>query len=200
MEVSWLPEDQRTTAYYLFHNLFLCRVPNIQTMSSEYIRLHGMPSTGDPALDKHAAGEMVMRMITINRMMELVTSGARIEVVNKDDTKSIYEYITNHLTAWKTELRYTMGHPNPKVVRDLIEMDNFANLVYEHAKYHFSPDAIDSDLARKLDGMLSFSKATVLAKLGAIAPVIDEKGEEVDKYPARQSFASVFAERKTIRR
>jgi len=192
----WVPEDQRTTAWYLFNKMFRCRVGNLDSMSADYVRYYGMPTSGDPAYDEQVAKELVDRYLTIDDMMAYAKRGVAVEVNKPEDTKVIYEIISNHLVAWKNQLEHQLGKPDPELVEDLIRMDNFANIIYAHAKYHFAPDTLDSAFARNISSLLSISNANLLAKPAEpVDPNATPEEAEAAKFPERQSFRDVFISR-----
>lgn len=190
--VPWLPENQRDTRWYLWHPQFMCRVPNIQTMSAEYIKYFGMPSTGIDQYDRQTANEMIYRMLTVNEMVDFFAQGTSIEVCNRADTKTIYEYIKNHLMAWRQELENGF-HIRNAPLEELQTLDKFAKVVYEHAQYHFDKPFVDSILARQMGTLVSANRDTIITKKPkalqqAEAPVQPPAGA-----PGHVSMAEVFA-------
>ncbi len=198
---SWVPIEQQTVQWKIWNLLFKCRISNIQSMSTQYIKHHGMPSIGDPQYDKAMANELVFRMITIADMVKFYNDGVQIYISNPADTKIIYELISDHLIAWKTQLETSLNTGDAPV-EDLLLMDKFANTVYAHAKYHFTTDFIDSILARRMAGAQRANRQTILTKQNAPAVVVNpetgEQEENKDKYPERHSFSDVFASRKKV--
>lgn len=147
---NWVPPEQRDTAWYLFNEWFLCRIQAIHTVSLEDMREYGTPTSGDAAFDAQMRNERVERMFTVSKMFEYWREGITVGVVNELDTKKIYEIISNHLVAWKHHLQYEVnvrGAP----LDELVKLDEFANTVHKHAKYHFTKDYVDSLLGRRID-------------------------------------------------
>lgn len=193
---QWVEESKRDTRWWIFHKQFLCRVSNIQSMSVEYLKMFGMPSSGDPYYDKQTANELIMRMLTIDDMVEFFRNGVSVYVCNVADTKEIYERITNHLMAWKHQLEHGF-HTRGAPLDDLILLDRFAVAVYKHAKYQFTPDIVDSIMARRMSSILKTSRADILSAKAKTQVVNPETNEpEEDPYPERVSMADVFAGRK----
>lgn len=188
---GWVPLEKRTTAYYLFNPRFKCRVAYNQSMSSDYMRFHGMPSTGVKQYDDMMANELTHRLLTINDMVEYYKLGTNIEVDDSADTKTIYGYISDHLNAWKGQLERTLGETDEELLKDLVVLDNFANLVYPHATYHFAPDVLDSSFARHFSSILSISNAMLVKKPMPFA----EEEKTKPKAPERVSMRDVFVSR-----
>lgn len=150
--VGYLPEDQRNTAYYIFSTdqRYLCRVPVMQTRSIEDIRFFGVPTTGDAAYDAEMANEKIVRRLTINQMVEYYKTGVTVGVINKKDTKLIYEKISDHLGYWSRLVTDSLNAPRAPI-EDLITLDEFAHKVYEYAKWQFKTPYTQSLLRQRLN-------------------------------------------------
>lgn len=194
---AYVPESERTTAWWLFNKLFMCRVPYLQTMSAEYIREYGVLASGDPVRDKALGSETITTMLSIAKMIEYFSKGVTVGVVRYEDTKKIYEYISNHLQAWKRELEYSVNADAP--VEDLLLMDRFASAVYVHARHQFTQDYADGIIARRLTGGMSVNKNTLFRPKEP--PPVETNTTSDDPHqhlPARHSMADVFASRRAI--
>jgi hypothetical protein len=197
-KVTWLPEEQRDTRYYIFVPIFKCRVSNIKSMSISYLQHFGMPTASDPRLDAETSGELITRMLTIEAMAEFFNKGVTIAVCKYEDTKVIYDHISNHLNFWKRQLDTGLNTKNAPF-DDLILLDKFANAVYAHAKFQFTQDTVDSILLRQMSGAMSFTKDTLFRKPPVVLTVNKTPEEEQeDKYPERASMAEGFNSRKEI--
>lgn len=188
-------EEYHEPRWYLWNERYLCKVPYIQSRSAEDIKMFGMPTSGYEEHDHATAHEPVHRMLAPIEMLELWQQGAQVAVVNREDTKRIYERFLAHLTAWKRELDSGF-HLRSAPIDDLKVMDQFANVVYEHAKYHFTDEYVDSLFAKRIRGSVTVNRESVLIK--PIAVTINGDGttsEEERKFPARSSFAEVLASR-----
>ena len=133
--------EQKPTSYYIWEPLFRCRVPQLQTTSKEYLRHFGMPTTGNDAYDKDLANQLIDTAIPIAKMVEYFTKGIPVYIVKQADVKTIYEYIENHLLAWKRQLEQGVnigGAP----VDDLIAMDAFAK--YTNTQNITSPEKLQT--------------------------------------------------------
>jgi len=193
---TWVPIEKRDTAWYVFHELFMCRVSNIQSRSSDHIRYFGMPGIGDPEYDREMANELIDTAIPISKMVEFYEKGVIVRVIKPSDTKLIYDYISNHLNAWKNKLESSGMNMRDAPINDLILMDKFANAVYEHAKYEFTNDYVDSVLARRMGSVMRVSRSNVLApyvpKIVTFNKIEDEEEKPEEKRPTRTSMAETF--------
>lgn len=195
---TWVPPEKRDTRFYLFNKLFRCKVPNIQSMSVDYIRHHGMPTVGIPEYDRTMANELVDRMLSVAQMVDYHRRGVEVRVTTRDDTKEIYDVITNHLLAWKRALEATR-HPIDAPIDDLIALDEFANVVYPHAQPFFTKEAVDSLLARRITGVSKFSRDNLLAAPGPQITRSSETEPKVEQEEAdlgRESMGKIFAARR----
>ncbi|MNU19714.1 hypothetical protein D3C71_79470 [compost metagenome] len=160
-EAKWVPPEDRDTRWYLWNELFLCRVPFMQTMSKDYVRIHGVPFTGHVESDRATHQELVQRMLSINQMTEFFKHGTNVSVCKHEDTKRIYEYISNHLRAWKRELEVSLDVRNAPL-EDLKMLDRLAASVYVHAQEHMSEAIIDSILARRIAGTMRLNRSNFM--------------------------------------
>ncbi|EKD22636.1 MAG: hypothetical protein ACD_84C00030G0002 [uncultured bacterium] len=189
---AWIPFNQREPAWWVFHYKYQCRVRNIQTMSADYIRHFGMPTSGSPSHDAEMANELVVRMLTISEMADYFKQGVTVGVINYADTKDIYEKITDHLNAWKKVISDSF-HIRGAPVEDLLLLDKFAAAVYVHAVPQFTTEIVDSLIARKMSTVLKHSRENILSppKIKVINPASGEE-EAMNKFPERLSMASHF--------
>ena len=207
MKNPYLDENGCDTAYYIFHELYLCRIPLVQLRSIDEIRTFGMPSAWDPVVDRQMANEPQLVMKPISEMAELYAQGAQIGIVRPEDTKRIYDRVSNHLEAWKHHIINRLN-TNKAPIEDLLLLVKFASAVYEHAKFHMDEEFLESQFGRAFSqrhlntsSLVSgiVSGAFVNANGGRATA---EKSEEEDphaRYPKRQSMAEDFANKLTIR-
>lgn len=189
---EWVPENERDTRWYLWNPKFLCKIPLIQTMSVEYLQHFGMPSSGDKVLDNIAANELVHRMFTINDIVEHHRLGHRVGVVRAEDTKTIYEYVSNHLNAWKQKLEQELN-TRAAPIDDLVALDQLAVAVYKHARHQFTREYVDSVLARRISSTLRVSRDRILKPRAPEAVTINGIEEvKQEKLPEHDSLADLF--------
>lgn len=191
-------ENKADTAYYIWEYLFRCRVPQLQTTSAEYIRHFGVPTTGIPEYDKNLANQLVDTAIPIVKMVEYFKKGIPVYIIKQSDVKTIYEYIEQHIHAWKNNIQRGI-HIGNAPIDDLIVMDQFANKIYEHAKYNFTKEMADSMLLRQMSSVMSVNKSNILKPIEDELKTVTVNAVEDDPndgYKPRESFADLFKNRK----
>jgi hypothetical protein len=187
---TYVPLNQRDHRWGIFKKKFLCRVPNIHMMSTDYVKHFGMPSYGDPDADRQTANELITTMLTVAEMVGYYKRGVTVRVVKIPDTKEIYEHITDHLNAWKKELEVGW-HTRNAPIEDLLELDKFANAVYRFAAPQFTTQTVDSILARRMSGTLRVSRDKIMGGNKPKVMIVNAVGEkeEVSKIPERVGMA-----------
>jgi len=199
MTIATLPPID--TSKNLWELKFLCKVPELQTRSVEHIKFFGTPTTGDSAIDKEMANQWITTFKCIDDMVELYKQDIPIKIVNPPDVKRIYDYISKHLHAWKSQISVGLNIGDAPL-EDLVHLDRFANTIYEHAKYHFSKEMADSILAKDMSRVVSFNKTNFFKP----DIKINEDGstkinaEEIDPYPKREALGDLFKDRRITTR
>lgn len=138
------PVKEKITNYY-----YKCRFSYLQSRTVEDIKNTGVVVTGISEIDKDIDNQLVTTYLTIEQMVNYFKEGVSIRLVSQADVKTIYEAIDDYLESWKSQLTRGVnigGTP----FEYLIAMDRFANTIYDHAKYHFTEDAIGSVMVRHL--------------------------------------------------
>lgn len=188
-------QKEDTTAL-IFDSLFLCRFPDMQTRSAEHIRMFGIVYTGDSAMDKDLSNQWITTYITIAKMVEFHKTSVPIKVVKYEDVKKIYDYISRHLHAWKSHIEDGLNIGNAPI-DDLIAMDEFANTVYDQAKFQFTRSIADSILMRQLSTVGRFNKDNIFS-----TPVVSENTviNPIEDTFKRDSLADIFKDRKVGKR
>jgi len=191
--MAWLPEDQRDTRYYLWEPKFLCRMRYSDSMTIGQLRSRGIYTSGDPVEDKRMMNSQTNFYLSINDMVEYFRQGIVVSVLDRADTATIYEHISNHINAFREEINkaFTMDHIP---LDDLVLLDQFASTVYEHAKHEFTKDAAHSLIARRMDALAGFTPSNILGeeKRAAVPATTPEGEEEDDGYQKRDSLADYF--------
>lgn len=196
------------TTVKLWDYLYNVKIPYALARSKEDIRMYGTHMSGVSDIDKSYGTDIISCMINVNQMVEYYKEGVPLRIPSKSDVKEIYDAISDHLYAWKERLRSGINIFDAPV-EDLIELDKFANAIYEHAKYQFTPEILNSLTLNHMVGMSSINTTNIFkpevnkyiaGKTGDGVMKINAEPEE-EKMPERESLASYFERRLTgIRR
>ena len=144
------------TTTYIWDYYFSARVPQLDSTSLDYLRMYGSYTTMDRDIDQTLSNQWLTTMMNINQMVDYFKDGVQIRIVREEDIKTIYEYISLHLEAWRERL--TRGiNIGDAPIDDLIAMDSFANVVYVHAKHQFTREMVDSLFANALSNTISLN-------------------------------------------
>lgn len=152
--MTWIPPEKRDTRYNIWYKRYMCRLNFLESRTMEQLQEYGMPTVFDPECDQIINNQMVIRMLTINDMVEYYKRNVNIYVVKYNDTKLIYEDIMAHLRAWKQYMDTSLMSQGDAPIEDLIILDKFANIVYKHAGYLFTNDYLETDIVKQLRGLM----------------------------------------------
>lgn len=143
--------DPRDTTVGIWDYLYKVRIPDLQSRSVEDIRENGVRITGVEHIDKAMSKNKRTVYINIDEMVEYYRNGVPIQVIDPKDTKAIYDAISKHIYAWQDYIKNGVNLGSAPI-EDLILMDQFANTVYEHAKYLFQTDSFKDLVKRHFGG------------------------------------------------
>ena len=189
-----------STETYIFHHVFLCRIPYIASMSIEYMKQFGIPSSGDKEVDERMSKQDITTMLPISEMAKYYSQGVNVSIVQRADVKDIYILITNHLAAWKRHIEKSINLGNAPM-EDLIMLDEFANAVYSEAKFEFSTEVAQSTFMQHMSSSIRSNKNNFFKKAGT-TPSLDRDGNvrihspEDQVYPERESMSDIFRNRR----
>ncbi|MFL9998858.1 hypothetical protein [Paraburkholderia sediminicola] len=191
--MTWLPREKRDTAWWLMCKTYRCRVPNLQTMSPDYIRYFGTPDSGDEYTNTQMRDELIEVQIPVSTMAEYYAQDVLVILAGTQVAKEIYERIMDHLRLWKREMDMSLNPGTlPEIIDDLIKLDAFASALYPHARRFFEGDFIESKFARHIAGIVSITRDSFLpkeAKTGAAAEPDKHHGFS-DAFIARRNTLS----------
>lgn len=159
-----LPEPKRhvrehPNIHALFKKRYRVLARSRDLVSIEEQREHGMVSTGNRRLDDMLSNQLTTTFMSVNEMVEYFKEGISFRLTAAGDSKQIYEDIVAHTGAWRETLMYSMNVGSAPV-EDLIELENFAAAVYEHARFEFAKPSETKGMHPTLIEFL-FSKPTM---------------------------------------
>ncbi len=186
-----LPID---TSRLIFDDRYMIRVPVIATKTELELKIFGTVFTGNPDIDKGHMDEWVTVMWTIDRMVETSKKGIGIKVISFEDSKKIYESIMRHLRAWRNYKEQGINI-NKIPYDDLISLDEFANLIYEHVKYEYieKPMAIETTLDSYFKELNFINKQNLTNIFSNVPKSKDSWRDDKDaRIPDKEDFSKYF--------
>ncbi len=184
------------TTKKLWEYYYRVRMPYLQTRTIEDIREKGVVVSGVSSYDRDIPNQLIVMMLTISQMADYYKENVPIRVCSEADVKTIYEDISQHIYAWKSRLERGINIGDAPV-DDLILLDRFANSIYEHAKYQFTPEMAQSMFAQHLSSVQRVNVSNFFNK-APIKSVSSKEGEEdivrihSESTPERDSLGEFF--------
>lgn len=163
--MQYIPERNRDSRYALWFDRYKCRIPYIQTLSVDELTEGGMPTSGDVHHDHAMQWEPRLISLPIHRMAELWSQGANIALVTRSDAPKIFDAISKHLHAWKEHIANSYNPTTPPY-DDLLLLDQFANIIYEHAKFAYDRSFIEKHF--KLSSSTAIGRRAMLNTMSKI--------------------------------
>ena len=161
---------------------FMIQIPNQDSMSVHYKQTFGMPTVGDPVIDRQMHGDPFDRYANVREICNYFKAGVPIKVLKHSDTYDIYEVIQTYLHAWRQYLEYG-ANTGDAPIQELIDLDRLASEVFGHASAHFGSRFQPSGTDKFFKG-----------GWGSRASLSNTDGPE-QKVAPRQSLAQLFSQR-----
>lgn len=160
-DTSWMPDPKMDTRFYIWDVLFQVGIPKIDTYGEGYLKLVGVPISVDDGLNSVMENEIITTWKSINNMVELFRTGGRISIRNQKDCVKIHHYIDNHLEKWKQYLENSPINGSMAPVDDLLLLDEFSELAFQHARWDLVNVDHMSFLRRRLGSQFKHSVAAI---------------------------------------
>ena len=158
-----MEQKSTDTTQRLWDYLYKVRIPYMRSRTIEDIRQHGTVVSGIASYDNDIDNQLLTTMLSISSMVDYFREGVPIRVVDHSDCKRIYEDISQHIYSWKSRLEHGINIGDAPI-DDLIDLDRFANTVYEHAKYQFTKDTANSIFAQHLGTIQRINSSNFFSK------------------------------------
>lgn len=140
-------KDPRDTTVGIWDHVYKCSIPMLASRHVEDIKDSGVHISGDADMDSDIKNRQFVCYINIDKMVEYYREGVPVRVLDRKDTRQIYDAISKHIYAWMEQVKHGVnvgGTP----IDDLILMDRFASTVYEFARHLFEQDDYATLLSR----------------------------------------------------
>lgn len=157
---SWdnIPEEQfPVNIRRLFFYRYRCRVSHAALKMLDPVRNRGaMVISREEEVNLAVHEEFITTYLTVNTMFEIWRMGNDILVVDDNDCLEIFTTITDHLQQWVDFM--SRGVPiRDAPFDDLIDLDNFADKVYVHAKEERKIKRIDYFSSKQFSKVFNLS-------------------------------------------
>jgi len=206
--------DIEETTALIFDNTYMVRIPEYAARTVEYMRTYGTYITGIPEIDRAAPTNWFTTYLPISKMAEHYHEGVTVAIVRQQDLKTIYDSITQHLSAWRHHINTTINI-TPPPIEDLLILDEFAAAVFQFARHSMSDAAVKSLFTQSLEEMALFKhsdflkpyvpaptptrqSSTPINSLGFLHQ--EPEPEPEPKKPDRESYRDYFKIRQVIER
>ena len=141
-KVVYTAEMMQTPTYRLFHQLFQCRVPYLQSRTRFEVEVLGIPVTGDDDFDQARMNDLIICYLPISKMYDYYTRGVDVYIMDERDTKTIYDIIIGHLEAWRKTVGMSLNVNNVPM-DDLKGLGEFAGKIYKYAQRHYIKEQLE---------------------------------------------------------
>jgi hypothetical protein len=157
--MSYIPESERSTGWYLFNKLFQVRINPHHARSAEDIKLYGTPTTGNADVDRELDKYEHIVMWPISKLEAHYSSGYPVKFIKRTDCEEVYKLIHNHLTVMNQVLAQSENVTgDPQTMAELIRLDQFADAVFQHARYGLRDNLQHAGFARRARARDPFAK------------------------------------------
>lgn len=147
----------------LWDRYYTVKMLYLHSRSVEQVRRYGVRISGVDEIDRYLDRQEITTQLNIDSMFEKHRQGVTIRVLRYEDTAEIYNVIHSHLIAWAEYLSTGVNIGNAPL-KDLIELDAFASVVYDKAKSVFSKEEKVSALASNFTNVQTINFKNILAR------------------------------------
>lgn len=185
----------------LWDKYYKVRMLYLHSRSVDQIKKFGVRISGIEEIDRNLDKQMIETEMNIDSMFEKWRKGVTIRVVNYNDTAEIYRIIHSHLVAWSEYLSNGVNVGDAPL-KDLIELDQFAAIVYDKAVAVFSQEDRNTAVASNFLNVQSINFKNILKRERNVSETRMTDGVEVTTVtkneksglPLRHSMKDIFSE------
>lgn len=174
--MSFLPPDpvkvfrprqkaaDKSVAQKLFTFRYTTQISKVHLISEKEIAQFGTVSTGDKAVDKAMANEIVNARLTAPQMAEFLDEDITFALVNTKDSVEIFRHLMELLNDWAnraTEELQSVTVP----LEELAKLEKLAAHMYQSAKFWIAKGEYGNDLMHRLS-MFGSRRRRHLSNLG----------------------------------
>lgn len=186
-----LPREQQPAWFKIFYYTFNVKIEQAHLYSEEEISTYGVPSSGDPALDRELALERMWVPAVLDQVVEWHRQGLRLEFASVQDMVEVYEIIQQHLSDWRDEL--ASDWPRQPNVDDLKALEALAEDVYKRVRGDIGVRESQQDVGVRLLHL------GVNPMTGSAAQQIQQQRNEAEYQPLVPNITAALVRRKQWR-
>lgn len=185
--------SKHTAAYKICHYRFIVRIAQMHLISQQALDNTWRVTSGNAAVDRAMAEELVQAQLTIAEMAEHHANGATMSLVNPEDSTRIYGIIHEHLMDWMRQLQTSVTVSNAPL-EDLRRLDALAGDVYLIARYYWQKTPYHG----KLTDFLQKLSRTVGGQVGRTsrrdpANILNEPAQQPEQTQVHTPMADALA-------
>jgi hypothetical protein len=173
----------------LWERYFEVKYNYFKSRSINHIRKFGVRVSGVAEIDAQLENYEVVTQANINTMFEKWRSGVSVRVLKYSDTAEIYRIIHHHLITW-AEYLSTGVNIGDAPLKDLVELDRFAEIVYDKARAVFTENQRATAISKNFLDIQEFNFENILRPAGGIR--LKSGGVVTDVVKDRASLKEVF--------
>lgn len=143
-----LPREQQPAWFKIFYYTFNVKIEQAHLYSEEEISTYGVPSSGDPSVDREMALERMWVPAVLAQVVEWHRQGLRLEFHSTQDMVEIYDIIQQHLADWREEL--SSDWPRQPNLEDLQALEALAHDVYKRVRGEIGIREAKEDVTQRL--------------------------------------------------
>lgn len=161
-----MTKKQKTPLDLMYEKYYKVRINYFQSLTPEEMRRKGIRVSGIERYDEGIPHRTVESEYTIAMMFSKWKTGLTISVINYADTAEIYQIIHDHLVACAHFLSngLAVNGSDTEMVKDLIELDKFASVVYDKAKSIFTEQERAAVYNHHLGGVQSINFFNIMKR------------------------------------
>lgn len=172
--------NEPSVAYQLFHRHFSVRIPEMFCYSDVQLETLGRPTTGNKEIDDQLMRTIRDMYVTPLGLLTYFEEGSPIWFNTRDDVRTIYELIQEHLNSWYYVACSHIGVEFPPL-EDFIRMDSFAEAIFPLTQYT-KDKPLQLGLKAKMRGFSTGSLRGLSARITTPQETSDSKNNTAKRH------------------
>ena len=178
----------------IWSNIYVCRVPQMATLSDAEVSEYGLRVNNIDYLDEEMYEMKIEVGLTINNMLDLWREQYPIRVLKHSDAVKIYDAVHTYLDEFTKVIEVSSLIFTERPDRDLMDLDKFADELYLHVAGELHRG--HSNMANDIFGHgLTVRDTAEAAQLKVMAEKEMNDSEVIQPVKKRRTFSNYFEER-----